>query len=364
MSFSAGTFSINSSGQPVVSGTTISASVFNALTADLATGLSTCMLKDGTQTATAGIGFFAGTVSLPGIYFGTDTATGLYRIGLNNTGYSINGTKLLDLSAALFAVTGAATVSTTLGVTGITTLGAAIVGPASATVFNTVSTTVNAFGSATTLNMGNAGGTNTILGASTFSQATTLSAALTYGGVTLSNAVTGTGNMVLSASPTLTGTLTADDISIVTLAVGVGVPTTKAEIYDASTGALLTINSGTNNSARGILWRNGTNSTNYGSITSDYTSGVMTYDSGIGAYAGTHVFKTGSGTTVATLSSTGLAITGTLGVTSYIQGTEESAPSAPAANGYRIFAQDNGAGKTQLMVIFSSGAAQQLALHP
>lgn len=106
MSFSGGVFSINTSGQPVVSGTTISAIVFNALTADIATGLSTCMLKNGTQTATAGIGFYAGTVSLPGIYFGTDTATGLYRIGLNNTGYSINGTKLLDLSATTFAVTG------------------------------------------------------------------------------------------------------------------------------------------------------------------------------------------------------------------------------------------------------------------
>jgi len=72
----------------------------------LATGLSTCMLKDGTQTATAGIGFYAGTVSLPGIYFGTDTATGFYRIGLNNNGYSVNGTKLLDFSATTFAVTG------------------------------------------------------------------------------------------------------------------------------------------------------------------------------------------------------------------------------------------------------------------
>lgn len=60
MSFSGGVFSINTTGQPVVAGTTISASVFNALTADLATGLSTCMLKDGTQTATASIDFAQG----------------------------------------------------------------------------------------------------------------------------------------------------------------------------------------------------------------------------------------------------------------------------------------------------------------
>lgn len=55
MSFSAGVFSIDSTGQPVVTGTTISSSVFNAFTADIATGLSTAVLKDGTQTITANI---------------------------------------------------------------------------------------------------------------------------------------------------------------------------------------------------------------------------------------------------------------------------------------------------------------------
>jgi len=48
----------------------------------------------------------------------------------------------------------------------------------------------------------------------------------------------------------------------------------------------------------------------------------------------------------------------------YLSGVEQTAPAAPAANGYRIFAQDNGAGKTQLMVIFGSGAAQQIAIEP
>jgi len=58
MSFSGtGTFNINSAGQPVVAGTTITATAFNALTADLATGLSTCITKDGQQTVTANIPF-------------------------------------------------------------------------------------------------------------------------------------------------------------------------------------------------------------------------------------------------------------------------------------------------------------------
>lgn len=49
---------------------------------------------------------------------------------------------------------------------------------------------------------------------------------------------------------------------------------------------------------------------------------------------------------------------------SYIEGAEMTAPAAPAANGFRIFAEDNGAGKTRLMVQFATGAAQQLAIEP
>ncbi len=55
-----GVWIVNSTGQPVVAGTTISSSVFNALTADLATGLSTAICKDGQQTTTAIIPFALG----------------------------------------------------------------------------------------------------------------------------------------------------------------------------------------------------------------------------------------------------------------------------------------------------------------
>lgn len=43
---------------------------------------------------------------------------------------------------------------------------------------------------------------------------------------------------------------------------------------------------------------------------------------------------------------------------------EQTAPSAPAANNVYIYAQDNGAGKTQLMALFPSGVAQQIAIEP
>lgn len=43
---------------------------------------------------------------------------------------------------------------------------------------------------------------------------------------------------------------------------------------------------------------------------------------------------------------------------------EQTAPSAPAANNMVLYAVDNGSGKTQLMALFSSGAAQQVAIQP
>lgn len=58
-----GTFVVNSSGQPVVTGTVISSTAFNALTADLATGLSTAITKDGQTTTTARIVFAQGVSS-------------------------------------------------------------------------------------------------------------------------------------------------------------------------------------------------------------------------------------------------------------------------------------------------------------
>ena len=47
-----------------------------------------------------------------------------------------------------------------------------------------------------------------------------------------------------------------------------------------------------------------------------------------------------------------------------VQLTEMTAPAAPAANNVRIYAVDNGSGKTQLMALFATGAAQQIAIEP
>ena len=55
MAFSAGTFSLYTPGNPVVTGTTIASTWANNTLSDIATGLTTCVLKDGTQTITANI---------------------------------------------------------------------------------------------------------------------------------------------------------------------------------------------------------------------------------------------------------------------------------------------------------------------
>lgn len=55
MAFSNGVFSLNSSYNPVVTGATIQSAWANTTLNEIATGLSTCILKDGTQTLSANI---------------------------------------------------------------------------------------------------------------------------------------------------------------------------------------------------------------------------------------------------------------------------------------------------------------------
>jgi hypothetical protein len=72
MSFSSGTFSLYSPGNPVVTGTTIASTWANNTLSDIATGLSTCVLKDGSQTIT-------GNIPMAGFKFtglGAGSATG------------------------------------------------------------------------------------------------------------------------------------------------------------------------------------------------------------------------------------------------------------------------------------------------
>ena len=102
-----GTFNINSAGQPVVSGTVITSTAFNALTSDLATGLSTALTKDGQTTPTANLpmggkkitGLGAGTAAADAVRFDQLTAAGVPLITVAGTADAITGTITPSLTA-------------------------------------------------------------------------------------------------------------------------------------------------------------------------------------------------------------------------------------------------------------------------
>ena len=111
-----GTFNINSAGQPVVTGTVIASTPFNALTADLGTGLSTAITKDGQTTTTARIPFAAG-INSSLVTDATNTATGsiITAGGVGVAKALFVGTTANIAGTTTFGVTGAAFPGSTSG---------------------------------------------------------------------------------------------------------------------------------------------------------------------------------------------------------------------------------------------------------
>lgn len=119
MSFNgSGVFVINSSGQPVVTGTTISSTVFNAFTNDIANGLTNCITKDGQTTTTSTIPFASavtmastlavtGHVTLEGVTSTGATGTGkiVFDTGPTLAGLLPTGT-IIDFAGASTIPTG------------------------------------------------------------------------------------------------------------------------------------------------------------------------------------------------------------------------------------------------------------------
>jgi hypothetical protein len=203
-----GTFNINSAGQPVVSGTVISSTAFNALTADLGTGLSTALTKDGQTTPTANIPM--GTYKITGLGAGT-VATDAVRLGqLQNfstsTLITVAGTDTITgtVSPSLTAYTAGQIFSFVVGTTNTGAVTLNIDGLGAKAVTRTGAIALVAGGMVTgQVALVEYDGTRfQLLDPNAFTDLL-ISGALTYGGVTLTNAVTGTGKMVLDTSPTV-----------------------------------------------------------------------------------------------------------------------------------------------------------------
>lgn len=203
-----GTFNINSAGQPVVSGTVISSTAFNALTADLGTGLTTALTKDGQTTPTANIPM--GTYKITGLGAGT-AATDAVRVGqLQNfstsTLITVAGTDTITgtVSPSLTAYTAGQIFSFVVGTTNTGAVTLNIDGLGAKAVTRTGAIALVAGGMVTgQVALVEYDGTRfQLLDPNAFTDLL-ISGALTYGGVTLTNAVTGTGKMVLDTTPTI-----------------------------------------------------------------------------------------------------------------------------------------------------------------
>lgn len=103
-----GTMTLSSVGPD---GQTILAAEHNTNYTDIAAELTNSVAKDGQTTMTGTLKAANGTVSLPAYTFGSDTNTGLYRIGADNIGITIGGTKIVDISSTGAIIVGIGTVT-------------------------------------------------------------------------------------------------------------------------------------------------------------------------------------------------------------------------------------------------------------
>lgn len=98
-----GTYTVPNS---FTAGTTITASDFNENFTDIAAELTNSVAADGQTSMSGPLKAASGSVSAPGITFSSDTDSGLYRIGANNIGFAVNGTKIIDVATTGATVVG------------------------------------------------------------------------------------------------------------------------------------------------------------------------------------------------------------------------------------------------------------------
>jgi microcystin-dependent protein len=89
-----------------VSGNSITAAGHNQNWDDIASEITNSVAADGQTTMTGPLKASSGTAAAPSHTFGSDVDTGAYRIGSNNYGITVGGTKIVDVAATGATVTG------------------------------------------------------------------------------------------------------------------------------------------------------------------------------------------------------------------------------------------------------------------
>lgn len=102
---SSGTYSLPT-GNPVVSGQTISSTWANNTLSDLATEVTNSLDRNGRGAMLAPLQLSSGTAASPSLTFSAETGSGIYRVGAGDIGITISGTKVGDWKSTGLTATG------------------------------------------------------------------------------------------------------------------------------------------------------------------------------------------------------------------------------------------------------------------
>lgn len=104
---SSGVYSLYTPGNPVVTATTIASTWANNTLTDLANAMTDSLSRSGLGGMTAALRLAAGAASAPGLAFTAETTMGLYRAGAGDMRFSVDSTDIVTITSSGMSVTGA-----------------------------------------------------------------------------------------------------------------------------------------------------------------------------------------------------------------------------------------------------------------